>query len=56
MLLRKDVLDRQLINVDGARLVRSNEIELARLDGWYRVVGVDVGLRGFARRLLPQAL
>ena len=56
MLLRKDVLDRQLINVDGARLVRSNEIELARLDGWYRVVGVDVGLRGFARRLLPRAL
>ena len=56
VLLRKDVLDRQLINIDGARLVRSNDIELARLDGWYRVVGVDVGLRGFARRLLPRAL
>ncbi len=56
VLLAKDVLDRQLINVDGARLVRSNEIELARLDGWYRVVGVDVGLRGFARRLLPRAV
>jgi CBS domain-containing protein len=56
VLLRKDVLDRQLINIDGARLVRSNEIELARLDGWYRVVGVDTGLRGFARRLLPKAL
>src|SRR5215472_10428915 len=38
VLLKKDVLDRQLINVDGARLVRSNEIEIARLDGWYRVV------------------
>ncbi len=56
VLLKKDVLDRQLINIDGARLVRSNEIELARLDGWYRVVGVDIGLRGFARRLLPRAL
>ncbi len=44
VLLKKDVLDRQLINVDGARLVRANEIELARLDGWYRVVGVDVSL------------
>ena len=41
VLLRKDVLDRQLINVDGARLVRANEIEIARIDGWYRVVGVD---------------
>src|SRR5579871_3501140 len=56
VLLKKDVLDRQLINVDGARLVRSNDIELARLEGWYRVVGVDTGLRGFVRRLLPRAL
>ena len=56
VLLKKDVLDRQLINVDGARLVRANEIELARVDGWYRVVGVDVGLRGIVRRLLPRAL
>src|SRR5579884_1860341 len=32
VLLKKDVLDRQVINVDGARLVRANEIELARLD------------------------
>ena len=56
VLLKHDVLDRQLINVDGARLVRANEIELARLQGWYRVVGVDIGLRGFARRLLPRRL
>jgi CBS domain-containing protein len=56
VLLKKDVLDRQLINVDGARLVRSNDIELARLDGWYRVVGVDTGLRGLLRRLVPRAL
>lgn len=54
VLLKEDVLDRQLINVDGARLVRTNEIELARLDGWYRVVGVDTGPRGLFRRLLPR--
>ncbi len=56
VLLKKDVLDRQLINVDGARLVRANEIELARLDGWYRVVGVDISLRGLLRRVIPRAL
>src|SRR5581483_7755068 len=56
VLLRKDVLDRQLINVDGARLVRANEIEVARIDGWYRVVGVDVSLRGLVRRLVPKRL
>jgi len=54
VLLRKDVLDRQLINVDGARLVRANEIELARLEGWWRVVGVDTGPRGVVRRLVPR--
>jgi CBS domain-containing protein len=53
VLLKEDVLDRQLINVDGARLVRTNEIEIARLEGWYRVVGVDTGPRGFLRRLVP---
>jgi len=56
VLLKKDVVDRQLINVDGARLVRANEIELARLEGWYRVVGVDIGFRGLVRRLVPRAL
>jgi CBS domain-containing protein len=54
VLLKKDVLDRQLINVDGARLVRANEIELARADGWWRVVGVDTGPRGAVRRLIPR--
>jgi CBS domain-containing protein len=56
VLLKKDVLDRQLINVDGARLVRANEIEIARLEGWYRVVGVDTGLRGIVRRVAPRRL
>lgn len=56
VLLRRDVLDRQLINVDGARLVRANDIALARSDGWWRVVGVDTGVRGAARRLLPRRL
>ena len=54
VLLRKDVLDRQLINVDGARLVRANDIELARIGGWWRVVGVETNLRAAARRLLPR--
>ena len=54
MLLAKDVLDRQLIDVDGARLRRANDIELARLEGWWRVVGVDVGPRGIIRRVVPR--
>jgi CBS domain-containing protein len=56
VLLRHDVLDHQLINVEGARLVRANEVELARVEGWWRVVGVDTGPRGGFRRLLPKAV
>lgn len=54
VLLKEDVLDRQLINVDGARLVRTNDIAIARVEGWYRIVGVDTSARGFARRLVPR--
>jgi CBS domain-containing protein len=56
LLLREDLLDRQLINVDGARLVHANEIEIARVEGWWRVVGIDVHPRGLLRRLLPRAV
>jgi CBS domain-containing protein len=56
ILLKQDLLDRQLINVDGARLVRANEIEIARVEGWWRVVGIDVGAQSLLRRLLPRRL
>ena len=56
VLLKRDLLDRQLINVQGARLVRANEIELALGGGSWRVVGVDTGARGGLRRLLPKGL
>jgi CBS domain-containing protein len=56
VLLKRDLLDRQLINVEGARLVRANEIELALVAGSWRVVGVDTGPRGGFRRLLPKGL
>ncbi len=56
LLLREDLLDRQLINVDGARLVRANEIEIARVEGWWRVVGIDISAPSLLRRLLPRQL
>jgi CBS domain-containing protein len=56
LLLKQDLLDRQLINVSGARLVRANEIEIARVEGWWRVVGIDVSAQSLLRRLLPRPL
>jgi sporulation protein YlmC with PRC-barrel domain len=56
LLLAKDLLARHLINLQGARLIRANEIEIARRDGRWEVVGVDPSPRVALRRLLPRPL
>jgi Mg/Co/Ni transporter MgtE len=53
-LLRSDVLDRSLINVATARLVRAREVELKREDGAWRVAGIDPSLRPWLFRFLPR--
>src|ERR1700694_2848141 len=53
VLLRADVLDRSLINVATARLVKAREVELVCEDGTWRVAGIDPSLTARLRRLLP---
>lgn len=53
ILLAKDVLDKQLIDIDGKRVVRVNDVQLIEAAGEWRVAGADVSLQGFLRRLLP---
>jgi CBS domain-containing protein len=54
VLLRADVLDRSLINVDQARLVKAREVDLMCSEGTWRVAGIDPGFRARLRRLLPR--
>ena len=58
VLLGADVLGRKLVAVeaDPPRLVTAHEIELACIDGWWRVVGVDHTARARLRRALPRRL
>jgi len=56
LLLGQDLLARHLINFVGGRLVRANEIELAKVDDTWEVVGVDPSSRPALRRLLPSRL
>lgn len=49
--LCKHVLDRQLVDMDGRKLVRVNDIRLAILSSGTFVVAVDVGIEGLLRRL-----
>ncbi|HEV7904842.1 MAG TPA: CBS domain-containing protein [Pyrinomonadaceae bacterium] len=53
VLLARDVLDKQLIDVDGKRVVRVNDVQLIEVAGEWRVTGADVSLQGLWRRLAP---
>jgi magnesium transporter len=46
-----DLLDKQIVDVDGRKVVRINDIEIAHAGGSMRVVAADVGVAGLLRRL-----
>lgn len=50
-LLAKNVMDKQLVDIDGRKVVRVNDIRLAALSNGVYVVAVDVGMEGLLRRL-----
>jgi len=45
--LARDVLDKQIIDTDGVRVVRVNDLELARVNGHFYVANVDIGGWGY---------
>ncbi len=54
VLLRADVLDRSMINVNTARLIKAREVELVRDGDIWRVAGIDPSLRPRLWRFLPR--
>src|SRR5437870_8114443 len=56
VLLTRDVLDKQLIDVDGKRVVRVNDVQIIEAANEWRVTGADVSLTGLWRRLAPHFL
>lgn len=51
VLLGRDVLDKQIVDTGGARVVRVNDIKIAKMGDSVRIIAVDVGARGMLRRL-----
>lgn len=49
--LVQDVLDQQILDTDGARVVRVNDIELMRVNSHVVITNVDVGFLGILRRI-----
>ncbi|CCJ33442.1 magnesium transporter MgtE N-terminal domain-containing protein [Caloramator australicus] len=49
--LSNDILDKQIVDINGKRVVRVNDLRLAEIGDGYKVVAVDIGFRGLLRRL-----
>jgi sporulation protein YlmC with PRC-barrel domain len=51
ILVKRDLLDKQIVDVDGAKVVRVNDIKLGNLNHKLCIFSVDIGFRGLLRRL-----
>ena len=51
LLLKRDILDMQIVDTQGFRVVKVNDLKLAQIKKTARLVGVDIGLSGLLRRL-----
>ena len=51
ILLRENLLDKQIVDIDGRKVVRVNDLRLDEVAGVIRLVAVDVGGAGLLRRL-----
>ena len=51
ILISRDLLDKQIVDINGAKLVRVNDLRLGDVNGKMCFVAVDIGLRGILRRL-----
>jgi flagellar motility protein MotE (MotC chaperone)/sporulation protein YlmC with PRC-barrel domain len=51
ILLRADLMDKQIVDIDGRKVVRVNDLRLDEIDGVLHLVAVDVGASGLLRRL-----
>jgi magnesium transporter len=51
ILVKRDLLDKQIVDVDGAKVVRVNDIKLGKFNEKLGIFSVDIGFRGLLRRL-----
>lgn len=51
LLLYADLQDKQIVDIDGRKVVRVNDLRLDEIEGTLHLVAVDVGPSGIARRL-----
>lgn len=53
VLLARDLLDRQIVDTQGMKVVRVNDLKLSESGSQLRLLGAEVGIRGILRGLSP---
>lgn len=51
IILLKDVMDRQVVDIEDKKIRRVNDIKISPTNGHFHVIGVDIGVNGILRRL-----
>jgi len=51
ILVKRDILDKQIVDVNGAKVVRVNDLKLGNYKDLLCIFSADVGFRGLLRRL-----
>ncbi len=51
LLLGRDLLDKQIVDTQGFRVVKVNDLKLAQIKGTARLIGADISFSGLLRRL-----
>ncbi len=51
ILALQDIVDKQIVDVTGAKVIRVNDLKLAKIDQEVHLIAADVGLKGMLRRL-----
>ena len=51
LLVARDIFDKQIVDANGAKVVRVNDVKLEGLNTEAVLLAVDVGMRGIMRRL-----
>jgi CBS domain-containing protein/sporulation protein YlmC with PRC-barrel domain len=49
--IRENLLDKQIVDINGVKVVRVNDIKLGMLQNEFCLVGLDVGYQGLLRRI-----
>ncbi|MBI2545980.1 magnesium transporter [Candidatus Woesearchaeota archaeon] len=51
ILIGATIIDKQLVDINGLKVIRVNDIALAKIKGRLNLVSIDIGMRGILRRI-----